>query len=319
MYERFYGLRERPFDLTPNPRYLLLTDTHREALGNLEYGISSGKGVTVLTGEAGTGKTTLIRTAFARANSDPGRPTSWVYLKNPRLKRSEFLEFLATRFDLPREMAASKTRLLDELERQLVEGRRAALVIDEAQSVPLDLLEEVRLLANIESDTEKLLPVILVGQPELAERLNEPALRQLKQRVALRCALAPLSLRESAGYIAGRIEIGGGEPAQIFTRDAVLKIYERSRGIPRTISVICDNALLTGYAEEERPVGARLIEAVCQDFDLPPIAKAPSAVAPVELPKSLDQEEALAATAESGSDRAESGVAERLRRWGLRR
>ena len=174
-------------------------------------------------------------------------------------------------------MAASKTKLLDELEAQLVEGRRAVLVIDEAQSVPLELLEEVRLLANIESDTEKLLPVILVGQPELADRLNEPALRQLKQRVALRCTLAALSLREAAGYIAGRIEIAGGEPGQIFSREAVLRIYERSRGIPRTISVICDNALLTGYAEEQRPVGARLIETVCRDFDLPQVGKSAAA------------------------------------------
>jgi general secretion pathway protein A len=319
MYERFYGLRERPFDLTPNPRYLLLTDTHREALGNLEYGISARKGITVLIGEAGTGKTTLIRTAFARASSNPGRPTSWMYLKNPRLNRSEFLEFLAARFDLPSEMAQSKTRLLDELESQLLDGRRAALVIDEAQSVPLDLLEEVRLLANIESDTEKLLPVILVGQPELATRLNEPALRQLKQRVALRCSLSPLSLRESAGYIAGRIEIGGGDPAQIFSREAVLRIYERSRGIPRTISVICDNALLTGYAEEERPVGPNLIETVCRDFDLPQVAKASATVESLESSQAEDPETATAASEVSANGRAEMGVAERLRRWGFRR
>ena len=320
MYERFYGLRERPFDLTPNPRYLLLTDTHREALGNLEYGISARKGITVLIGEAGTGKTTLIRTAFARASANPGQPTSWMYLKNPRLNRSEFLEFLAARFDLPSEIAQSKMRLLDELERQLVEGRRAALVIDEAQSVPSDLLEEVRLLANIESDTEKLLPVILVGQPELAGRLNEPALRQLKQRVALRCTLSPLSLRETAGYIAGRIEIGGGDPGEIFSREAVLKIYERSRGIPRTISVICDNALLTGYAEEQRPVGPNLIETVCRDFDLPQVAKTSAAVESLDSSKGAEPEETPAATA-AGSERAEMGVgvAERLRRWGLRR
>jgi general secretion pathway protein A len=240
-------------------------------------------------------------------------------LKNPRLTRAEFLEFLATRFDLPAEMGKSKTRLLDELERQLADGRRAALVIDEAQSVPLDLLEEVRLLANIESDTEKLLPVILVGQPELATRLNEPALRQLKQRVALRCTLAALSLRESAGYIAGRIEIGGGDPGQIFSRDAVMRIYERSRGIPRTISVICDNALLTGYAEEQRPVGAKLIETVCRDFDLPQVAKSSAAVASLEGTKGDDQDEAAATTEASGVERVETGVAERLRRWGLRR
>ena len=269
MYERFYGLRERPFDLTPNPKYLLLTKTHREALGNLEYAIGARVGITVLIGEAGTGKTTLILTAMARADAGAdGNPTTWAYLKNPTLSQSDFLQFLAARFGLPADAAISKTRLLDDLERLLVEGRRAALIVDEAQSVPLHLLEEIRLLANIESDTAKLLPVVLVGQPELANRLNEPALRQMKQRVALRCTLAPLSLSESAAYIAGRIDIAGGEPATLFTREAVLAIHEASGGIPRTISVICGNALLTGYAEEQRPVGATLVDAVCRDFDL---------------------------------------------------
>jgi type II secretory pathway predicted ATPase ExeA len=268
MYERFFGLRERPFDLTPNPRYLLLTGKHREALSNLEYGIGTRKGITVLTGEAGTGKTTLIRAAFARAQADSRcGPTSWAYLKNPTLDRSEFLEFLAARFGINGSTAASKTRLLDELERVVADGRRAALIIDEAQSVPMDLLEEIRLLANIESDVEKLLPVVLVGQPELASRLNEPALRQLKQRVALRCMLSPLSLQESATYIAGRVEVAGGDPGRLFSRDAVIAIYRRSGGIPRTISVICDNALLSAYAEETQPVSATLVEAVCRDFD----------------------------------------------------
>jgi general secretion pathway protein A len=270
MYERFYGLRERPFDLTPNPRYLLLTGKHREALSNLEYGISARKGITVLIGEAGTGKTTLIRTAFIRAEADrQGAGDAWAYLKNPTLERSEFLEFLATRFGIPAPIAHSKTRLLDELERVLAGNRRAALFVDEAQSLPLELLEEIRLLANMESDAEKFLPVILVGQPELADRLNEPALRQLKQRVALRCRLDPLSLQESAAYISTRIEIAGGQPARLFSRDAVVAIHEHAAGIPRTISVICDNALLTGYAEGRQPVDADMIEAVCRDFDLP--------------------------------------------------
>jgi general secretion pathway protein A len=320
MYERFYGLRERPFDLTPNPRYLLLTGTHREALGNLEYAISARKGLAVLIGEAGTGKTTLIRAAFARANADrDGGTASWAYLKNPRLRRSEFLEFLASGFGLPSNAAASKTQLLDNLERLLAGGRRAVLIIDEAQSVPADLLEEIRLLANLETDTDKLLPVILVGQPELADRLNEPLLRQLKQRVALRCTLAPLSLRESAAYIAGRIEIAGGDPARLFSRDAVLAIYERSRGIPRTISVICDNALLTGYAEEQRPVGAKLIEVVCRDFDLPPQIAGGSAAVPIEPEEAAAQLAADATSNESKRNPTESGGVERPRRWGLRR
>jgi general secretion pathway protein A len=268
MYEQFYNLRERPFDLTPNPRYLLLTSKHREALGNLEYGIAARKGVTVLTGDAGTGKTTLIRTAFARAESRQQQGiTRWVHLKNPSLRPSDFYEFLAARLRLS-SSADSKARLLDELEGLLVSGERAVLIVDEAQSAPIELLEEIRLLANIETDVDKLLPVVLVGQPELAERLNDPRLRQLKQRVALRCTLSPLSLKETASYIAGRIEIAGGNPGLVFTREAVAAVYERSLGVPRTISVICDNALLTAFAEEQRPVRRDTVETVCRDFDL---------------------------------------------------
>ena len=142
-------------------------------------------------------------------------------------------------------------------------------MIDEAQSLPHELLEEVRLLANFETATEKLLPVVLAGQPELAARLEHEELRQLKQRVALRCELAALDIRETAAYIAGRIAIAGGDSARIFTREAVQTIFERSRGIPRTISVICDNALLTGFAAGVKPVGSNLVLEVCRDFRLP--------------------------------------------------
>ena len=290
MYESFYGLQERPFDLALNPRRLLLTPQHREALGNLEYGILSKNGVTLLIGEAGTGKTTLIRTAFARAEAEnPGGTAAWAYLKNPTLQRAEFLEFLVARFALSTQAATSKVRMLDELERALLSGKKAVLIIDEAQIVPLELLDEVRLLANIESDSAKLLPVILAGQPELADRLNEPGLRQLKQRVALRCTLKPFQLNETAAYIAARIDSVGGTPSQVFTRDAVLAVNQHSGGIPRTINVICENALLTGYVEEQRPVGRDVVEAVVRDFDLwgsavvePPVA--PPVPTPIEEP-----------------------------------
>jgi general secretion pathway protein A len=269
MYEEFYGLRERPFDLTPNPTYLLMTEKHREALSNVEYGITARKSITLLLGDAGTGKTTVIRTAIARAEAaaQPG-PRVWAYLKNPALSRTEFLQFLAATFQLSAEAADSKTRLLDELERQLSGGGCAALVVDEAQSLPYEILEEIRLLANIESDTEKLLPVVLAGQPEFADRLNERGLRQLKQRVALRCVLPPLSLQETAMYIAARIERAGGNPGRLFSRDAVIAVYEHSGGIPRTINVICDNALLTGYADDRRLIDADTVHTVCRDFDL---------------------------------------------------
>jgi general secretion pathway protein A len=276
MYEQFYGLAERPFDLTPNPRYLLLTPSHREALANLDYGIASRKGLIVVTGDAGTGKTTLLRRVMGKGISGTGRPRTvhTVYLANPTLDRREFVEYLARGFGLSPDAHASKARLLVELEQTLAGLRRAdtsvALIIDEAQSLPYELLEEVRLLANIESDTDKLLPVVLVGQPELADRLNESALRQLKQRVALRCRLEPLELHHTAAYIAHRLTLAGGEPASVFSREAVIAIHARSRGIPRSINVVCDNALLTGFALERRPIGSDVVEEVGDDFDLGP-------------------------------------------------
>jgi general secretion pathway protein A len=270
MYERFYGLRERPFDLTPNPRYLYLTAGHREALSNLQYGIVGRRGMTLLIGEVGTGKTTLVRAAL---DAVAGPSVRCVYVSNPVLTRAEFYEFLAQKFGLSPQAEASKARFLFELEESVLDRHRAggvtALVIDEAQSLPHELLEEVRLLANFETETEKLLPVVLAGQPELASRLEHEALRQLKQRIALRCDLSALDIRETASYIAGRIAIAGGDSARIFTREAVQVVYERSAGIPRTISVICDNALVSGFAAGVKPVGSPVVLEVCRDFRLP--------------------------------------------------
>jgi general secretion pathway protein A len=267
MYESFYGLTERPFDLTPNPRFLYLTARHREALSNLRYGIAGRKGVTLLIGEAGTGKTTLIRATLEQQD----QRIRTVTLSNPALTRTEFYEFLAGGFELSQNAANSKSRFLFELTQLLRErharGEITALLIDESQSLPDELLEEVRLLANIETSTDKLLPVVLVGQPELADRLNHQNLRQLKQRVALRCVLTPLNLRETAAYIATRLRIAGGNFSGVFTREAVAAIHEFSGGIPRTISVICDNALLSGFAADQRPVGRELVLEVCADFD----------------------------------------------------
>jgi general secretion pathway protein A len=268
MYEDFFGFNRRPFDLTPNPKFLVLTDSHREALSNLEYGIASGKGITLLLGEAGSGKTTIIRAALER---QPQR-VHCVHLHNPTLTREEFVQMLAARFNLSEQAQHSKTSMLLELE-ALLKQRRASdeatvLVIDEAQSLPSDLLEEIRLLANIETDDEKLVSVIIAGQPELIERLNDVSLRQLKQRIALRCELRPLTLQETAVYIAGRIRAAGGVDARVFTREAVELIYERARGIPRTISVIADNALLGGFASGIRPVNSQIVRDVCRDFDI---------------------------------------------------
>jgi general secretion pathway protein A len=268
MYEQFFDLRERPFDLTPSPRFLVLTDSHREALSNLEYGIASRKGITMLIGEAGAGKTTLIRTAVER---QPER-VHCVHLSNPTLTRAEFVEILAAKFGLSEQASASKAVMLLELERVLTDrrarGESTVLIVDEAQSLSSELLEELRLLANIETDDAKLMSLIVAGQPELADRLNAPQLRQLKQRVALRCELNPLSLVETAAYLVGRIRAAGGQGAQVFTREAVAMIHERSHGLPRTINVIADNALVSGFALGTRPVGRQVVREVCLDFDL---------------------------------------------------
>jgi general secretion pathway protein A len=269
MYQRFFDLRELPFELTPNPKYLYLTPQHREALSNIQYGLSSAKAVTLVLGEAGTGKTTLLRTAL---RSDSCRHVNGVYLTNPALTRDEFVKTLAHRLGLGERAGESKADLLEALDRELPDrrerGQVTALVVDEAQSLSDELLEEIRLLANSETLTEKLLPVVLAGQPELRDRLNQPRLRQLKQRVALRCEIAPFGLAETAAYIAARIRTAGGHAGSLFTREAVMLIHELSRGIPRTISAVCDNALLTAFALGRRLIDCAIVQDVARDFDL---------------------------------------------------
>jgi type II secretory pathway predicted ATPase ExeA len=193
-------------------------------------------------------------------------------LRNPTLTRAEFIEMLSTKFELSTHASRSKAALLNELELVLRQrrdrGEITALMIDEAQSLSYELLEEIRLLANSETPTEKLLPLVLAGQPELRDRLNETELRQLKQRVTLRCEIRPFTVQETAAYIAWRIRIAGGEAAKVFTREAVMLIHERSRGIPRTISVICDNAMVTGFALGRQPVTQDMVLEVVNDLDI---------------------------------------------------
>jgi general secretion pathway protein A len=283
MYEAFYGLRERPFELVPNPRFLFLTPRQREALSNLQYGLTTARGLTLLIGEAGTGKTTLVQAALTDPSAAGVRV---VLMSNPTLTRSEFFEFLARAFGLSEAAGVSKTRFLFELRRELQERHKAgvlsALVIDEAQSIPYELLEEIRLLSNIETTTTKLLNVILAGQPELSDRLNDTSLRNLKQRIGLRCQLKPMELAETASYIAGRIRIAGGRPEQIFTREAVAAVYASSDGLPRTVNVLCDNALIGGFAAQVKPINAAFVEEVCRDFDIRVTAGSPEAVSTLE-------------------------------------
>jgi general secretion pathway protein A len=269
MYTSFYGLHERPFDLTPNPRFLYLSAKHREALSNLQYGITGRKGITLLVGDVGTGKTTVLRSALASLDT---ANTLCVSVSNPTLTRSEFYEFLAAGFGLSERAAQSKARFLLDLYALLGQRQKAghttALVIDEAQSLPFELMEEVRLLANLQTTSEQLFPVALIGQPQLGEIIEQPELRQLKQRVALRCDLGPLDLVETAAYVSGRIRIAGGEARNIFTKDAITSIYDVSGGVPRTISVVCDNALVSGFAADVKPIGADIVMEVGQDFSL---------------------------------------------------
>ena len=283
MYERFYGLQERPFDLSPNPRVLCFTPQHREALAHLEYGLAGRPGVTVIVGEAGTGKTTLVRKALQAAHDD----SIIVHLSNPTLTRAEFFEYLAGGFGFSDEAGRSKIHFLRELQDTLNNdlAPRLALVVDEAQSVPYELLEEIRLLTNAESANGRSIAVALVGQPELARRLDEARLRQLKQRVVLRCELTPLTLKDTATYISARVKTAGGEATQLFTRDAVIAIHQQSNGIPRVISVICDNALVNGFAADQKPVGAATVNDVCKSLSLanePKPAPSPAPVRNVE-------------------------------------
>lgn len=268
MYLKFYRLRDLPFSLTPDPRFLYFTASHREVMANLQYGIEQGKGLIVVTGEVGTGKTTLIRAILEGLD----RSVLASYVFNPGLRVNEFYDQLAADFRLGE--AGSRAELLRELGRRLAarhgKGLRTVLIVDEAQGLPRDLLEEIRLLLNFETHTEKQLQVVLVGQPELRRVLNSPDLRQLKQRISLRSEVRPLKADEVPSYIESRLTVAGAERLDIFEPEAVELIYRLSEGIPRIINNICDNALLTGYALDSERVTTAIVTDVAETLDLAP-------------------------------------------------
>lgn len=269
MYAEFYGLKELPFALTPDPRFIYFTPSHTEVMANLHYGIESGKGLVVVTGEVGTGKTTILRWMMQRLD----RTVLVAYIFNPRLSVPEFYQHVAALLDIQK--WETKSELLMELGRSLesrhARGLRTVLIIDEAQGLSPHVLEEIRLLSNFESDTAKQLQIVLTGQPELREVLNDPDLRQLKQRIALRCVIKPLpNVEETDRYITSRLLVAGAERTEIFSAAAVDYIFRCSDGIPRSINNLCDNALLAGYAAGERLIRASIIEEVADTFDMLP-------------------------------------------------
>ena len=260
MYTSFFGLQEKPFAITPDPRYLYLSERHAEALAHLLYGINEAGGFIQLTGEVGTGKTTVIRSLLEQL---PGHADVALIL-NPRVTPAEFLLTICEELHVPvPESGRSSTKtLMDLLGRHLLDtharGRRVVLIVDEAQNLSTQTLEQVRLLTNLETATTKLLQIILIGQPELRELLDQAELRQLAQRITGRYHLNPLSADESAGYVKHRMRVAGAT-AEVFTPSALREVHRLSGGIPRVINVICDRALLGAFTQEDHRAGAALV------------------------------------------------------------
>jgi len=266
MYTKFYGFREKPFEITPDPKFLYLSENHKEALAHLTYAVKERKGFTVITGEVGTGKTTLIQTLLSRLNGN----TKTAYLFNPKLGSTDFLQYICEDLGL-KGQKRSKGQYLAHLHNFLMScyarNENVVLIIDEAHTLDAKLLEEVRLLTNLETPKSKLLQVILMGQPELNDTLNRPEFRQLKQRVSLRYHMQPLNKEETRQYIRKRIGMAGAFNPNIFTPKAFEEIYGYSRGIPRLINIICDNALLTGYATDQKVIRKSIVREVINHLD----------------------------------------------------
>ena len=266
MYTEFYGLHENPFDLTPSPHYLYLSETHREALALLKYGVMERKGFVLLTGEVGTGKTTIVKTLLAGLGED----VQCVYLSNPRLKTSEFLEYLSLAVFKEKEPFKSKAKFLVNFEAFLREkedqGRDFILIVDEAQNVSYRLLEDIRLLSNMGGDDRGLVSIFLVGQPELNLKLNRPQCRPVQQRISMRYHIEPLNRKETREYVAERLRTAGkNNGADIFPRRTLTALHKYSKGYPRMINVLADNALLLGYSSEKSRITPAMVKASFND------------------------------------------------------
>jgi general secretion pathway protein A len=268
MYKKFFNLKENPFNVNPDPRYLFLTRNTQEALACLTYGIETRKGFILLTGEVGTGKTTLLNKLLEWLHQ---QRVSTAFVFNPRLSVSQFFDFMMADFGIPCD-TRMKSQVLIKLNQWLLEryqaGERAVLVVDEAQNLSPQMLEEIRLLTNLETSTEKLLQIVLAGQPELEQKLNQPQLRQLRQRITLRAKTLPLTLDETRGYIAERLRVAGSDADDVFSPEAIEAVHRHSRGIARITNLICEHALISAFVDQRRPITPEIIDEVAHDFDL---------------------------------------------------
>jgi type II secretory pathway predicted ATPase ExeA len=306
MYKQFFGLRANPFNVNPDPRYLFLTRHTEEALACLTYGIQSRKGFVLLTGEVGTGKTTLINKLMEWLRL---QQVATAFIFNSRLNVPQFLDFMMSDFGIACE-TDSKSHILQRLYNWLLDryraGETAVLIVDEAQNLSDEVLEEIRLLTNLETFTEKLLQIVLVGQPELEVKLKQPQLRQLRQRLTLRAKTHPLTLEETRAYVQQRLRIAGASGDPIFEPEALTAIHRDSKGIPRVINLICEHCLVSAFVDQKRTVSVELVETVARDFDLQQEEPAPT-IAPTPAPANGDKFDVAEAL------RALATIAERLR------
>ena len=292
MYKNFFGLRANPFNVNPDPRYLYLTRATHEALACLTYGIQTRKGFVLLTGEVGTGKTTLLNKLLDWLHR---QRVATAFIFNPRLNVTQFFDFMMADFGIACE-SPLKSQVLLKLNHWLLEryrtGETAVLVVDEAQNLSPQVLEEIRLLTNLETASEKLLQIVLCGQPELEMKLRRPELRQLRQRITLRCKTHPLTPDETSQYIAQRLKIAGSNGHVIFAPEAVETIQKFSRGIPRVINLLCEHSMISAFVDQQKQIHAGRVEDVAKEFELDvvdPIAPAGEDLGLKEAVQSLNE------------------------------
>jgi general secretion pathway protein A len=293
MYKEFFGLRANPFNVNPDPRYLFLTRHTEEALACLTYGIQSRKGFVLLTGEVGTGKTTLINKLMEWLRM---QQVATAFIFNSRMDVPQFLDFMMADFGIPCD-GQSKSHILQRLYNWLLDryraGETAVLVVDEAQNLTDEVLEEIRMLTNLETFTEKLMQIVLVGQPELEQRLKQPQLRQLRQRLTLRAKTHPLNLEETKSYVTQRLRIAGSNGEPIFEPDAITALFRYSVGIPRIINLLAEHCLVSAFVDQKKTVAAEVVDSVARDFDLSDGNAGAAMMAPVPSSEKFDLVEAL--------------------------